>query len=630
MNRAILVDPRNQAGVIRNHVLNPRPTLEATTGTVEVARNYATHPRPTLTSGTVEARRNRIANPSFEVDLTGVQFGTQTTLTRSTTSSGSVGPAFGSAFMALAGSATPDVNQSYALQWLDGTVNPGDFVAVALRARRSGSGVMFMRTMVQFYNGSTFLSQAHNGWQPLLNDPLASTTTRHVFVSPVAPATTTRARMLVWFAKDASGTAGDAGWAAHTDGWQAATSTSDTAALALVDAYYDGGITIDPLLTPSWTGTAGLSASILTGSRPVRWTTAASVNPYMVTDGGEPVVEVQSTINVTPYVFTGAADAGPTAPAVGKWLALGVDVKPLNAQAASLGRLHLRTQSGGTNLDGSYSPVGQGFVEGEWRRVVHAIQVVTPGADNVDGFVWPATLPPGIHYRARRSVVAYADTEAQARAVAATYFDGATTTDTALVASWSGTVNGSESVLSGRIPNLWSQSSGNIRYLSTVNGNMVVTIANQDVSRPSNVVFGDNLTAIPVGWWVAAAADVTATDATTAASMRMAILDTGGATVTGSPYAAQPVTSGVEQRISHARQVTALPGGAYLRAVVYPETVPLGAVYHVRRAVVAIAPTQAEARDIASFFFDGDSRWAAWDGVRGASTSRAHKGFVRT
>ncbi|WP_143320112.1 hypothetical protein [Cellulomonas iranensis] len=190
----------------------------------------------------VVARRNRIMNPSFEVNVTSsVAYGTSVAGSRSTTSSGAVGPAFGSAFLALIGGSAPTVSQSYCLTAMF-TVAPGEVVATAIRARRSGTGASHMRMTAQFFDASgTRVGLMDSAFRPLGVEALADAATRHELVSDPAPDGTVRARVVLWFAKNAVGTAApDPGFVVHVDGWQADAADSAAAASSAVATYLDG------------------------------------------------------------------------------------------------------------------------------------------------------------------------------------------------------------------------------------------------------------------------------------------------------------------------------------------------------------------------------------------------------
>lgn len=206
-----------------------------------------------------------------------------------------------------------------------------------------------------------------------------------------------------------------------------------------------GGLRYD-LYTSGTSTETTVRTNLATNPRPTGsttgWFAGANATADLVTDEGAPAVEVANTTSNSPYVYAGGVNLTP-APAVGQWVALGVDVKPLTSDAAAAMRLYLRTQAGGTNLDGSYgSAVGSA---GVWQRHVHAIQAVTAGADNIDAFVWPNVLAPGTHYRARRVVVAVADTEAEARAIVADFFDGDTPSTPTTTYAWTGSATASSS-----------------------------------------------------------------------------------------------------------------------------------------------------------------------------------------
>ena len=165
-----------------------------------------------------------------------------------------------------------------------------------------------------------------------------------------------------------------------------------------------------------------------------------------VTDEGAPAIEFASISAGNAYLW--AAQNVPSVPGVGRWVAAGVDVKALTADAAARARLFVRTQLGNVNVDSSYGVTG-GLPVGSYRRMVTAIRQ-TAASDNVDVIVWPTATPAlGALLRARRLVVAYADTEAAARAAVAVAFDGGTRLPDGRRGRWTGTPGASASELLG-------------------------------------------------------------------------------------------------------------------------------------------------------------------------------------
>lgn len=212
-----------------------------------------------------------------------------------------------------------------------------------------------------------------------------------------------------------------------------------------VRPYFDGSTTYDPLLVPSWTGATGASASVLTAQTPTGWTPSPGETAVLVTDDdGEPCVEFIDPVGGGGgylWALNSAADT----PGVGRWVAFGVDVKPLTSDQASRMSVRVRTQQGNANVDQQYSPGGVGWTAGQWTRQVVSVQQ-TATADNVDALVLPTDTPnPGAQFRARRAVVAFADTREGAEAAVETYFDGDTPDTDEEVYAWTGTANASPS-----------------------------------------------------------------------------------------------------------------------------------------------------------------------------------------
>jgi hypothetical protein len=209
--------------------------------------------------------------------------------------------------------------------------------------------------------------------------------------------------------------------------------------------YFDGATTPDPLHIPSWTGTPGASASVLTAPVPAGWSASGGETAIFVTDDDDdPCVELIDPVGGGGgYLWV--LNSVTNTPGVGRWVALGVDVKPLTSDQASRMRLYVRTQSGSTTVDEQYSPTGAGWTAGQWTRQVVSVQQ-TATANNIDAIVWPTDTPsPGPQFHARHAVVAFADTQEEAEALAAAYWDGDTPATSDVYYVWSGTPHNSVS-----------------------------------------------------------------------------------------------------------------------------------------------------------------------------------------
>ncbi len=180
------------------------------------------------------------------------------------------------------------------------------------------------------------------------------------------------------------------------------------------------------------------------------WNPGPAVTRAVVMESGTPCLEVTVITPNIPgqtYVYVGQQSITPS-PGIGRWAAVGLDVKPLTAEAAASMRVIIRAQNGtATTEQTTVSTVPGGWSAGTWSRLVGSVQQVSE-ADNVDVLLLPSgNQPLGAMARARRAVVAFADTKAGAEAAVATYFDGDTPPSANRAARWSGTPNASVSEL---------------------------------------------------------------------------------------------------------------------------------------------------------------------------------------
>lgn len=124
-------------------------------------------------------------------------------------------------------------------------------------------------------------------------------------------------------------------------------------------------------------------------------------------------------------------------PGVGRWAAVGVDIKPLFTYVAANWRTYARVSLSGT---GDQAVVTGAIPFNEWSRQVVSVQQTDPAATSTRAILWPSNTPsPGPQFRARRLVIAFADTQAEAEAAVAEY-QQRTGTIADLTAAWDGWV----------------------------------------------------------------------------------------------------------------------------------------------------------------------------------------------
>ena len=172
------------------------------------------------------------------------------------------------------------------------------------------------------------------------------------------------------------------------------------------------------------------------------WLASSGESIAAVTDGGEPAVELTDPVGGGgPQLY--AANGLSGSPGVGRWVAFGIDLKPLTADMASGARIYARVQNGGTTVAMVGTAAGAGVTLGAWSRVVVSVQQ-TATADSYSAFVWPnAVVSSGAILRARKTVIAFGDTQAAAESAVATFFDGDTVTN--MACAWTGTAGASTS-----------------------------------------------------------------------------------------------------------------------------------------------------------------------------------------
>ena len=114
----------------------------------------------------------------------------------------------------------------------------------------------------------------------------------------------------------------------------------------------------------------------------------------------------------------------PGVPGVGRAAAIGVDVEAANAQVAADMRVIVRTTDPAV-VDTRI--IATPVAAGGFARIAGALTQASTGGTATRFMIYPsATTTPGVQLWARRTVLAFADTEAQALAAVATFFDGST------------------------------------------------------------------------------------------------------------------------------------------------------------------------------------------------------------
>ncbi|WP_144722244.1 phage tail domain-containing protein [Cellulosimicrobium sp. TH-20] len=217
-------------------------------------------------------RVNAFANPSFETGIGGVYY-SQSVLTITSTT---YAPAVKEGTTALSVTVGAGAGAyTYLGQAIRGAQVEGRWSAARIPVRWS-SGSRYYRARIIFYNGDTQVGDAVSPWLTGTNSYA-----QDLVVSGQAPAGTTRALAYLYVSAtgEGSGSAPAEGSAFHTDGWIAATATTQAAALADVATYFDGDTPSTPDAHRVWGGTRG--ASVSRELRPYeRVTAAAQVTAY--------------------------------------------------------------------------------------------------------------------------------------------------------------------------------------------------------------------------------------------------------------------------------------------------------------------------------------------------------------
>lgn len=212
------------------------------------------------------------------------------------------------------------------------------------------------------------------------------------------------------------------------------------------------------------------------------------------------------------------------------------------------------------------------------------------------------------------------------------YFDGDTTPEPDLYTAWDGTAYASTSRLLGYVPRLW-RSSTPTAVVTRVEADGSTSIEARRVGSGGSLYVDPWVNFNPAhgaaaGQWIAFGVDVRGLDDYTANNMVMRLRAYDGASYDGGGGVdwPAPVTSTGFTRIMHAARISAMPAGAYLRTLLWPDGAST-AGFRFGRASVAFADTEAEALAAVADWFDGSNppRNAAgtveWDGVPFESSS---------
>ena len=126
---------------------------------------------------------------------------------------------------------------------------------------------------------------------------------------------------------------------------------------------------------------------------------------------------------------------------------------------------------------------------------------------------------------------------------------------------------------------------------------------------------------LSVGQWLAHSAEVKAVNGytNTTSSIARVMSYNNGSINTGANPSDYELSEESYKRVSVARQIATIDANAYFRTLIWPSAAPgEGSGYRVRRWVVAVGNTQAEALEMVATYFDGDTapsgnlshRWA--------------------
>ena len=193
-------------------------------------------------------RYNRVPNPGFEAGVEGVTEGGDVVVVES---SFAAGVRSGTKCLAFTVGAAPS-GFIYLGQDL-GTVKTGDWVAVAIPARFSGTTGRF-RVGIEFRNSGGAVSISRGTY---MAGGATYVTPQH---AAQVPQDATTARVYLYVAGTSSDTPA-AATSGHSDEWIAAFATTESAALSAVSVYFDGSTPTTDLKGYAWSGTPNASVS---------------------------------------------------------------------------------------------------------------------------------------------------------------------------------------------------------------------------------------------------------------------------------------------------------------------------------------------------------------------------------
>ncbi|MBD7949585.1 hypothetical protein [Oerskovia rustica] len=199
-------------------------------------------------------RTNLVSNPSFELGTDG--WSSNSGVASLGRASSTDGPGTGRAVIV---GTTPAGSSAYVLA-TDSSVTAGQWVAAAVRVRRSASAGLYVSLTVQMRSGSTIVATSPHDWAPATSLPLTDPASVKSAAFQV-PAGATSVRPIVWYGGSAVGGSAPDGFVSHLDAVIMAIGESEAAARAALEPYFDGSTPSTPELTYSWTGAPHASAS---------------------------------------------------------------------------------------------------------------------------------------------------------------------------------------------------------------------------------------------------------------------------------------------------------------------------------------------------------------------------------
>ena len=160
----------------------------------------------------------------------------------------------------------------------------------------------------------------------------------------------------------------------------------------------------------------------------------------VVTDEGEPAIQLLEgpSPNTTLYIDPTTNWDSSHGISAGKWLAHSAEVKAVNGLTNASSLIARIMSYNGGGIGSGRNPADYELSEDSYKRVLSSRQVTAAGPSSYfRTLVWPSASPgEGAGFRVRRWVVAVADTQSEAEAAVATYFDGDTPPSGNIVRRW--------------------------------------------------------------------------------------------------------------------------------------------------------------------------------------------------